>query len=546
MASQQRIALVIGNSKYEHGPLPNPVKDAALITARLRLLDFDIVGGVVGDGADKNASPGANLQFMEMDLLFAQFLAKVEEGGTALIYYAGHGLQVADQNCLVPVDDSLSDQVKDLGLIKIREKIASIIGKLKGSGTLIVLLDACRNDPLGQDQRLKLLGFLDRSEQQEFGQRGPAALARGSFTTFKMPPRENCGRTFIGFATAPGDVAMDGKEGNSAFARALDSHLAVRGLEIEELFDRVSLDVLDEVAINYKDKVQDPWSESNLNRQFFVHQRNGLPIVALALGGLIAGLIICSLIFDKGHLRNPAPWWAWWLGLVFGVVAAGGTYQWGSGCKPRDIALAFVGPGIGFALALAVLQIVPAFPSDVQARELSGSREEAAHIYWIVTLIGGALYLAGTFFVRLERKQPWPSTWLGWLNWSLTWSLPIIIVAVLLRLQFYMAAANPLWTALAMFALLGGVIYATSIALACRAQGGIFSQFGPFTGAITVGLLMAAFFAFFHAIGSRRGIEQIDRNWLLVALGTAWHGLLGAQLGYCFTYYVPDHRRIRR
>ena len=166
MASQQRIALVIGNSKYEHGPLPNPVKDAALITARLRLLDFDIVGGVVGDGADKNASPGANLQFMEMDLLFAQFLAKVEEGGTALIYYAGHGLQVADQNCLVPVDDSLSDQVKDLGLIKIREKIASIIGKLKGSGTLIVLLDACRNDPLGQDQRLKLLGFLDRSEQQ--------------------------------------------------------------------------------------------------------------------------------------------------------------------------------------------------------------------------------------------------------------------------------------------------------------------------------------------------------------------------------------------
>ena len=93
--------------------------------------------------------------------------------------------------------------------------------------------------------------------------------------------------------------------------------------------------------------------------------------------------------------------------------------------------------------------------------------------------------------------------------------------------------------------MLGGVIYTASMALALRAQRGLFGQFGPFTGAISVGLLMSAFFAVFVAItGSETNAMPRDQaNLWLIGLGALWHMLLGAQLGYCFAYYVPDHQK---
>jgi uncharacterized membrane protein len=107
-----------------------------------------------------------------------------------------------------------------------------------------------------------------------------------------------------------------------------------------------------------------------------------------------------------------------------------------------------------------------------------------------------------------------------------------------------MSAACSVLTAIAMFAVLGGVIYAGSVALSLRAQGGLFSQFGPFTGAMTVGLLMAALFAIYQSLLAQFGVSQDHptAHLLLMALGTLWHGLLGAQVGYCLAYYVPDHR----
>jgi apolipoprotein N-acyltransferase len=84
------------------------------------------------------------------------------------------------------------------------------------------------------------------------------------------------------------------------------------------------------------------------------------------------------------------------------------------------------------------------------------------------------------------------------------------------------------------------------VALACRAQRGLFSQFGPITGAISVGLLMAVLFAFYASISNQLGMSQQQSRPLLVALGAIWHLLLGAQLGYCFTYFVPDHARLNR
>lgn len=543
MVGQQRIALVIGNSRYQHAPLSNPVKDAALITARLRALEFEIVGGVSDNPDDRTGSPGANLNFMEMNVLLATFMGKLEPGGTAVIYYAGHGLQVADQNCLVPVDASLSEDQPDLGLVKIRDKIATIIGKLGGDGTLAVFLDACRNDPLDPDQKLRLLGILQRTEPAEQGGRGLGAPGQGSFASFKMPPHANCGRTFIAFATAPGDVAMDGAEGNSPFALALDRHLGVRGLEIEEFYDRVSLDVLDDVARANKGKVQDPWSESNLNRRLFLHPRSGWPIIALGLAGLLAGLVICLAIFENGRLIDPTgrPW-IWSLGLLFGLAAAAGTWFWGSG-RISDTFLAFAGPGFGFALALAVLKLLPDVATANVKFSPGPSAALAKDVFIGVTIAGGLLYFLGTAIVWWENAPERPQNPLQWLNRILTWSLPLIIVLALLKLQSYVSATNPLDSVKALFTVVGGIIYAISVALSCRGQRGNFSQFGPMTGAITVGMMMPTIFAAYAAVSGRNDISPADGQWLLVTLGALWHLLLGAQLGYCFTYYVPDHKR---
>ncbi len=548
MPANDRIALVIGNSAYTGStPLPNAVNDAALITRRLLLLGFNVVGGATSPHVDTGRTAGMNLTALPMLALIGDFMTHVEPGATVVVYYAGHGLQVGGKNYLVPVDDTLDANLPNLGLVEIKPRLETLADKVGSTGTVVVFLDACRDDPVTPEQRKRLLNLLDPPmAQPEFGQDRPdTSRTRGGLATVKMTQNPRCGRTFIGFATAPGDVAFDGPKNshNSPFATALDDHLATRGLEIEALYNRVQCDVQDTVA--EMRRYQDPWSESNLDRELYLYPRHGLPIFALAIGGALAGLAICLAVFNNGRLVKPAPWWSWALGLLFGLVAAFGTWAWGAR-RARNILLAFVGPGIGFALAFAIMQIVPELPQNMAGSEPVGARAAARDIYFWVTVAGGAIYLLGTLAVRLEKNLPWSETPLGWLNWCLTWGLPFIIIAVLLRLDFYIAATNPFFTTIAMFAVLGGVIYATSVSLACRAQGGNFSQFGPFTGAITVGLLMAAFFAFFIVIGDRRSIMTADANWLMVMLGTAWHGLLGAQLGYCFTYYVPDHRRRRR
>lgn len=554
----QRIALVIGNSAYENSsPLKNPVNDAALITRALLQRGFEVIGGASTPAIETGLTAGMNLKSMALGMTFAQFKGRIEKGATVVIYYAGHGVQVGDKNYLVPVDDSLDPSLKDLGLIDIKAEMETLTSLVGEGGNVVLFLDACRNGPLSDKQKRNLLGLLQKQEEEERRRGGQVAAdeggrnlnvgsTRGRLGTFKMQLGEGCGRTFIGFATAPGDVAQDGLSGNSDFAIALDKHLAVRGLHIEDLFDRVAKDVLAVVRKTYDGTIQDPWSETNCNDRLYLHPRDPSAIWKLGIAGLAAGLFICLTVFKGGHIINSVPPYAWFTGLAFGIVIALGTMHWGSGRKKyRDIILALIGPGIGFALALAILQVLPGLQTSFASAELTGERALASGVYKTVVVLGGVIYLIGTWMVRYEKQEPPPQTWLGVLNRVLTWLFPFVIVGVLWRLETYMSGASPEQTAMAMFAVLGGVIYAGSIPLALRAQGGLFAQFGPFTGAITIGLLMAAFFGMYEMIKYTWGFADTDlqaRQIVLVALGTAWHGLLGAQIGYCFAYYVPDHK----
>lgn len=549
MASQQRIALIIGNGAYQNSrPLVNPVNDAALVTRRFLDLGYEVVGGATSSHCETGLTAGMDLASMQMVALIGEFLTKVQPGATAVVYYAGHGLQVEGRNYLVPVDDTLDRSLPNFGLIEIKPRIETLTARVGEEGVAVVLLDACRDDSMTRDQRKRLLDLLDEAERVEHGQGQEASStrSRGGLSTIKMTPAAGGGRTFVGFATAPGDYAYDGKQGsiNSPFARALGKHLAIRGLEIEQLYDRVALDVRDTVLREHG-KIQDPWSETNLSRPLYLHPSSGLPIVVLGLLGGLAGLGICAAIFDANGLGEVSgrPW-IWFGGLLFGLVATFGTLKWGSG-RPFDAFLTLVGPAIGFALALAIMKIIPVTaPSNIATRE-GASFEVASRVYFIVTLLGGGLYLVGIALLWMSDPPEWPKRPIQWLNRILTWALPFIVVGGLLLLESYISRANPLLTALALFTVMGGVIYAMSVALACRAQRGLFGQFGPITGAISVGLLMAMLFAMYASVSTQLGMSQGQSLPLLIGFGAFWHLLLGAQLGYCFAYYVPDHERVR-
>ena len=549
MASQQRIALIIGNGAYQNSrPLANPVNDAALITRRLMDLGYEIVGGATCSHHETGLKAGMDLVSIQMVALIGEFMSKVQPGATAVVYYAGHGLQVEGRNYLVPVDDTLDHSLPAFGLIEIKPRIETLVSRVGEEGVAVVLLDACRDDSMTKEQRKQLLDLLDPAEKAEHGQEQDATStrSRGGLSTMKIAPASGGGRTFIGFATAPGDYAYDGKQGsiNSPFARALGKHLEVRGLEIEQFYDRIELDVRDTVLQEHG-KVQDPWSETNLSQPVYLHPSSGLPIIVLGLLGGIAGLAICWTIFDSTGLADLSgrPW-VWGLGLLFGAVATFGTMMWGSR-RPFDAFLTFVGPAIGFALALSIMKVIPETTSWNIGTRAGPASETAGTVYLIVTLLGGALYLVGITRLWMSTPPAWPRTWLQWLNRLLTWALPFIVVGGLLLLESYISKTNPLLTALALFTVMGGVIYGMSVALACRAQRGLFAQFGPITGAISVGLLMAVLFAVYASVSSKLGMNQAQSLPLLIGFGAFWHLLLGAQLGYCFAYYVPDHERVR-
>ncbi|MEQ1613391.1 MAG: caspase family protein, partial [Hyphomicrobiaceae bacterium] len=548
MADLQRIALIIGNGAYTNSkPLDNPVNDAALITARLISLGYKIVGGATSPRNNTGRKEGMNLTSLQMGVLIGQFASQITSGATAVIYYAGHGLQVGGNNYLVPIDDSLDVKLDKLGLIDIKPRVETIAVRVGQNGAVVVFLDACRDNPMSKDQQRKLLDLLEPVEREaEFGQESTTSSpTRGGLSSFKMAHDPNCGRTFIGFATAPGDFAYDGPKGsqNSPFATALDTQLAIRGLGIEPLYDRVQCDVQDAVAA--MGQHQDPWSETNLDRELYLYPRSPVPVFAMAAAGLAVGLVVCSQIFQGGNIVKQPPVWMWFLGGLLGLVSAWGTLQWGSR-RWEHALFAFAGPVFGFAVSLAVLKMIPSFDAGIKLDEPSPDRELASYVFGLATLIGMGVYFVGIVMVRYSQNIPWPRTFFGWLNRVMVWVLPVAIAGTLICLDALLRYANPLVTAITLCALLAGILYATSAELGCRPQLGLFKQFGAFTGAISVGLLMAVLFAVFawiHFKVYNRTLHTDTLQLIMIGFGSFWHMLLGAQLGYCFAYYVPDHQR---
>jgi tetratricopeptide (TPR) repeat protein len=224
--SRRRVALVIGNGKYQFAtPLPNPPNDASDIANALRKLGFDVV-----EGRDLDR-PG-------MDNAIRQFSRKLDGADIALFFYAGHGLQVNGKNYLVPVDAKL-ERPGDLALDAV--DIGNVLAQMEAEKRVnLIFLDACRDNPLA------------RSLARSLGTRS-SAVGQG------LASIQSAIGTMIAYATQPDNVALDGEGRNSPFTTALLKHIVTPGLEIGTLMRRVRADVI--AATREK---QVPWDHSSL------------------------------------------------------------------------------------------------------------------------------------------------------------------------------------------------------------------------------------------------------------------------------------------
>ena len=196
-----RVALVVGNSQYAAlVRLPNAVNDASEVSAALGRSGFDVT--LLLDAAQDAMN----------DALLA--LAAASEGAdTALVFYAGHGLETADgRNYLIPVDVSLED-AGDLSVEAV--SLDTVVDAISGARVPVVILDAARNDP-----------FAERGDRTTGRPEAGVELRRAG--------------VLIAYATLPGALAGDGTYRHSPYTEALLAHLEEPGVELEVMFRRVA------------------------------------------------------------------------------------------------------------------------------------------------------------------------------------------------------------------------------------------------------------------------------------------------------------------
>lgn len=226
--AEKRVALVIGNGKYDGsiGPLVNPPSDANLMADKLGALGFQVIKLVNGD---QKAMKRAISDFGEK-------LFQAGPDAVGLFFYAGHGVQIGGANYLIPVGAELSREA-DAEIEAVNAEWVLQQMQFAGNNINIVLLDACRNNPLTRSFRS-----------------GSSGLARMDAPT----------GTFIGYSTAPGEVAADGTGKNSPYVTALAAELGQPGVPLEETFRNVRVRVMSETQ-----ERQVPWDSSSLTGAFF-------------------------------------------------------------------------------------------------------------------------------------------------------------------------------------------------------------------------------------------------------------------------------------
>ncbi|WP_420135488.1 caspase family protein [Rhodopseudomonas sp.] len=227
--AESRLALVVGQSAYRAVPaLPNPANDAKAVEKMLGEAGFEVTAA-------------NDLTQTELRQMVGDFAAKIATKGpdtVALMFYAGHGIQVDGENYLIPVDIDPKRET-DIPLQAVR--LDDVLNTLTSVPTRsrIIMLDACRNNPFPDIRKTTGQGL---------------AL---------VDTKTGSPGTFVSFSTSPGAEAEDGGGTNSPYTTALLKAGRESGLQIEDTFKRVRL------AVNKATEGrQTPWDSSSLVDDF--------------------------------------------------------------------------------------------------------------------------------------------------------------------------------------------------------------------------------------------------------------------------------------
>ena len=215
--AEKRVALVVGNSNYQTVPqLPNPSRDANAVAKMFRDAGFDTVDTLINAG---------NLEFKRA---IRKFETVADQADIAVVYYAGHGLEIGGVNYLIPVDARLaSDRDAEDELIPLERLVATADGAKR---LRLIVLDACRDNPFAKSMR---------RERKTANRAVSAGLG-------KVEPTST--DTLIAYAAKAGSTADDGEGQHSPFTTAVLKNLTVPGLDVRLAFGRVRDEVLRSTA----------------------------------------------------------------------------------------------------------------------------------------------------------------------------------------------------------------------------------------------------------------------------------------------------------
>ncbi|MFP5440077.1 MAG: caspase domain-containing protein [Gammaproteobacteria bacterium] len=224
VASDRKVALVIGNAAYASGALKNPVNDARAMAGKLQSLGFDVI-------------VRENVKAREYGAALRELRNRLQPGAVALFFYAGHGLQIKGRNYLPAVDADIrsEDDVPQQSL-----DLAQVFDTLEEAKARVnlVFLDACRNNPYARSFRSMTGG----------GLAGVGAAPSG---------------TLISYATRPGSVADDGDGRHGLYTSELLRQMDVANVPVEMMLKRVGASVKQGSAGR-----QEPWTEGMLEGDF--------------------------------------------------------------------------------------------------------------------------------------------------------------------------------------------------------------------------------------------------------------------------------------
>jgi hypothetical protein len=223
---EQRVALVIGNSNYRNvAQLPNPANDAHAVSQLLNSAGFEVI----------QATDLGHDQMIDVLRSFSNKIAEKGPNTVAFVWYGGHGVQVAGDNYLIPVDAQVTSEAdlptNGIRLVDVMATLQAVPSRMR-----IVMIDACRNNPFaGLSEKTRGLAIVD--------------APNGSI---------------VGYSTAPGTEALDGQGTDSPYTNAVLKLARQPNVPVEQFFKSVRLDVNQNTEGR-----QTPWESSSLTSNFY-------------------------------------------------------------------------------------------------------------------------------------------------------------------------------------------------------------------------------------------------------------------------------------